>query len=105
MEITIILAFLILAILILSIKNSTKFKKIYKNNTENIFIPLKGLKEDIEFVLRKAINDVKWGNKYKNIICLDYGMDEETKKICRLMSKDYNFINIEDCTYDKCLRI
>ena len=71
-----------------------------KNYMENstIVIPVKQHNEEIEFLLRRAIYKVLWDNPRKNtnIICLDCGMDYETRKICELMCKDYEFIKLYD---------
>lgn len=63
---------------------------------QDVIIPIGGHKEDIEFILREAVNKVRWKNENHEIICVDKGMDEETQKICKLMSKDYNFVHLEE---------
>ena len=49
-----------------------------------------------EIILRRAIARVIWDNTYNksNLICLDCGMDDETKQICKLICKDYDFVEI-----------
>ncbi len=98
MMLLIILLLLILEIFITNIINISKHQE---DASDNILISLKGHKDDIEFMLRNAVNDIKWKNTHKNIICIDYGMDEETKKICSLMCKDYDFIYLKDKTKGK----
>lgn len=67
------------------------------SETNTLIIPIKGHKEDAEFVLRKAAIKLKWKNSGKNssIICLDCGMDSETRKICSLVCKDYDFMYMQ----------
>ncbi len=101
MEAVIVLIILSLLILAIFIKNIINTMEYNENGADNIFISLKGHKDDIEFMLRNAVSDVKWKNRHKNIICLDYGMDEETKKICSLMSKDYDFIYLKNKSEEK----
>ena len=71
--------------------------KDYMENS-TIVIPVKKHREEVEFLLRSAICKVLWENPRKNtsIICLDCGMDYETRKICELMCKDYEFIKLYD---------
>lgn len=97
----ILLIILILIILKIFIKNLVNASNYTENPADSVFISLKGHKDDIEFMLRNAVNDIKWKNKNKNIVCLDYGMDSETKKICSLMCKDYEFIYLKDKTSQK----
>lgn len=67
-----------------------------KNNLkDDLVITVEGHREDIEFILREAINKSKWKNENNEIVCLDHGMDEETKKICKLICKDYNFVHFK----------
>lgn len=68
------------------------------NPTPTIVLPIKSEegKQNAEFVLRRAISKIMWDNTYSQskLICLDCGMDEEAKEICRLISVDYDFIDI-----------
>lgn len=48
--------------------------------------------EDVEFVLRSAVSRLRWGGRRCSCaICLDCDMDDETKKICESVCKEYGF--------------
>ncbi|MDR0738703.1 MAG: hypothetical protein LBF33_00940 [Oscillospiraceae bacterium] len=66
------------------------------NTLTLILIPLKKHEEKIEYLLRSAVSKLKWLgiNNNQKIICLDYGTDKETKKICEIFKKRYDFIEI-----------
>ncbi len=85
---------LVLGILVKNIMDVVKSDE--EKGCEEIILPLKGHIDDIEMMLRKKANEILWNDKNQNIICLDCGMDEETKKICKLMSNDYKFIYLKD---------
>ena len=63
--------------------------------------PICKKQEDAEYLLRSAAQRVKWMGKNApdRVICLDCNMDEETKKLCQIVCKDYPFI--EMCTLDE----
>lgn len=67
-----------------------------KDNTVMFVTPLKGSCKDAEFILRSAAARVKWISCSKNdyIICLDCDMDNETKKICESICKEYGFAKL-----------
>lgn len=64
-----------------------------KDNTIMLIAPMKGKCEDAEFILRSAAAKVKWVSRGKNdyVICLDCDMDDETKRICESICKEYGF--------------
>ena len=72
---------------------TTKFKNY--NQTFTI-IPIYGKNSNIELLIRKHVFKVKLlPFKKDNItICLDLGMDQQTKKICEIMRDNYSFIRI-----------
>lgn len=59
-------------------------------------IPMYGHNEDAEYVLRNAASRISWinGSGSKRIICLDVGMDDETRQICDIFSKEYDYIDV-----------
>lgn len=58
-----------------------------------IVVPIAGHNEEVEYLLRSAAAQVKWlGSKYQKILCVDCGMDTETRLICQVIAKDYPFI-------------
>ena len=72
---------------------------IFKDKSDNaiMFIaPINGKCEDAEYVLRSAAAKIKWISRGKNdyVICLDCGMDEETKNICENICKEYGFAKL-----------
>ena len=70
-------------------------QKEFSENTV-LLIPVYGHNESIEMVLRNAIASGKWlsGTKSRPVICLDLGMDAETKKICEIFCEEYDFIEL-----------
>lgn len=66
-------------------------------NGEIIYcIKMKGHIENAEDILRRISNKMKWlhGSENKSIICIDEGMDEETRYICEKYADDNSFIKI-----------
>ena len=75
------------------------FKK--KDSYESILIiPVYGKDEKIEMKLRSEITSINWiaENIRRPIVCLDLGMDKETRNICEIFSQEYNFIEL--CSLD-----
>ena len=71
--------------------------KIKRNYGEIIYIlKLQGKHENIEYILRKITNKMKWlqGNENKSIICIDKGIDSETLEIIRKLQKENSMIKI-----------
>lgn len=63
-----------------------------------IVVPISGHNEEAELLLRSAAAKVCFmeGFKSNEVICLDCGMDEETRSICENVVKGYSFMRIED---------
>ncbi len=61
-----------------------------------IIVPVYGHNEEAELLLRSAAARIKWtgGMSQQRVVCLDCGMDEETKEICDTISKDYSFMDV-----------
>ncbi|HIS69464.1 MAG TPA: hypothetical protein IAA58_08910 [Candidatus Gallacutalibacter stercoravium] len=61
-----------------------------------IVVPVRGHNEEAELLLRSAAERVRWAGDMRDsrVICLDCDMDEETRKICTLIAKDYSFMEI-----------
>ena len=59
-----------------------------KNNTVMFVAPVSGKCENAEYILRSAAAKVKWISRGRNdcVICLDCGMDDETKEFAKNMS-------------------
>ncbi len=68
-----------------------KLFAIDKNDNFVVIVPVKGHNEQIEHILRNTYCKLKWNNLLykKDIICLDLGIDKETKQICKNMSNQY----------------
>ena len=51
---------------------------------------------DAEYTLRSCIAKIRWTGKSgpQKVICLDAGMNENSKKICELMHKKYEYLEI-----------
>lgn len=55
-----------------------------------LVVPVCGHDEEAEFTLRTAAERARWiGRGETQIICADCGMDEETRRICELMTEDF----------------
>ena len=67
-----------------------------KNNTVMFVAPISGKCENAEYILRSAAAKVKWISRGRNdcVICLDCGMDDETKRICQKICRDYGFAKL-----------
>lgn len=61
-----------------------------------IVVPVTGHDEEAEFVLRSAAQRAKWmgGKDEKRVLCVDCGMDEETRHICETICREYRFMEI-----------
>lgn len=64
--------------------------------TTVLVVPVGGGREDVEFLLRSAAHRVKWmgGRDDKRVVCLDCGMDDETRCICRMLCGEYAFMSV-----------
>lgn len=62
-----------------------------------------GHNEEAEYILRSAIARMRWmnGSEEKEILCIDNGMDPETRKICEILAQRYPIVHIceENGTY------
>lgn len=67
-----------------------------KNNTVMFVAPVSGKCENAEYILRSAAAKVKWISRGRNdcVICLDCCMDNETKRICQKICRDYGFAKL-----------
>ena len=76
-----------------------------KNKNNILIIPISGHREEAEILLRDAIFQTKWlsKNDHKKVICLDLGMDDETKKICNIIKIENDFIYF--CTPDNLIEV
>lgn len=73
-----------------------KLMVVKKYKDELIVLPIYGHNEEAELLLRSVATKVKWDNisGERLVICLDCGMDEETKHICDTVSSEYNFMRV-----------
>ncbi len=52
-----------------------------------LVIPIHGHEEGAEMMLTSAIERLQWiAGEDKKVICIDCNMDEETRKICRIIA-------------------
>lgn len=77
-----------------------KVGKIY------FILTFRGHEEEAELALRSAAQKLKWlgGTDEKHILCLDCGMDEETREICERLADQYGIIEIRDMGKDEEIR-
>lgn len=61
-----------------------------------IIVPIYGHDEDVEIHLRSLIAAIRWSDscKIEQLICLDCGMDNETRIICDRLHNEYDFLQI-----------
>lgn len=72
---------------------------LFRNKSDNtvmLVTPVRGKCEDAEYMLRSAAAKIKWVSRgrYDYVICLDCGMDEETKRICEKICSEYGFAKL-----------
>lgn len=68
-----------------------------KDDKEIILIePICKHQENAEYLLRNAAWKVMWMGRFApdKVICLDCNMDNETKEVCKLVCRDYPFMDI-----------
>lgn len=63
----------------------------------SLVIPVSGHIENIEYIVRCAIERKRWyvGRDRMEIILLDCGMDDDTIKLCNEACKEYGYIKIQ----------
>ncbi len=73
-----------------------KIMTVKDDSNELLVLPIYGHNEEAEFLLRSAATKLRWNdlNNEKLIVCLDCGMDEETKHICNTISLEYDFMRV-----------
>lgn len=72
------------------------FLNVKNKSDAVIVIPIREHDEEAELLLRSAVTRARWleFNMNQNIICLDCGMDSETRRICQTICEDYEFMRI-----------
>ena len=67
-----------------------------KNNTVMFVAPVSGKCEMLNIFCEVLPTKVKWISRGRNdcVICLDCGMDDETKRICQKICRDYGFAKL-----------
>lgn len=73
--------------------------RLYKSKADKtvmLITPVKNQQEDIEFILRSCASRVKWMGHSgpRLVICLDKGMEKDTKSICEKVCSEYDFMSI-----------
>lgn len=53
-------------------------------------LSFKGHDEEAEIALKNAVEKLRWfgGTQEKEVICIDRGMDEETKEVCMIVCEE-----------------
>ncbi len=65
-----------------------------------LVVPIKGHEEGAEMMLTSAIERLQWiAGEDKKVICMDCGMDEETRKVCRIIAAQN--AGVEVCTAEE----
>ncbi|MBE6735204.1 MAG: hypothetical protein E7563_07700 [Ruminococcaceae bacterium] len=73
--------------------------RLYKSKNDKtimLITPAAGVCEDIEYTLRSCAAKIKWMGKVRpyRVICLDTGMDQTTRKICKKICSEYEFMEL-----------
>ena len=70
-------------------------------DTAMTIVPICGHNEEAEYLLRSAAARVKWADngRERRVICLDCGMDLETRMICEKLVHSYGFMEL--CTMEE----
>ena len=65
-------------------------------DTAMTIVPIYGHNEEAEYLLRSAAARVKWADngRERRVICLDCGMDSETRLICEKLARSYEFMEL-----------
>lgn len=73
-----------------------KLMVVKKDRDELVVLPIYGHNEEAELLLRSVATKIRWNDLdcEKLIVCLDCGMDEETKHICNIVSSEYDFMRV-----------
>ena len=87
------IVFVLLAVLgIAELFRLLLFWMLRTENPNRFYLSLsvKGHDEEVEIALRSALERVRWmGRGEVQLVCIDSGMDEETRRICEVMSEEY----------------
>lgn len=71
---------------LLKTKNPERFRLV---------LSFRGHDEEAEIALRGAVERIRWmGCGEADVICVDCGMDEETRQICEMLAEEYPQIKI-----------
>lgn len=75
--------------------------RVYRNrNDKTIMLITPAFQgcEDIEYTLRSCAAKIRWMGRVRpyRVICLDTGMDETTRKICKKICSEYEFMELAD---------
>lgn len=68
-------------------------------------LPFQGHEEEAELSLKNAMEHLRWldSMQEKEVLCMDCGMDAETREICRIMSRENPEISV--CTPEEVVKI
>lgn len=98
----VVLSIFVLCLAVVGLIEIFKVISVSFFNTKNIdgsaifLIPIYGHDEEIEMILRNAMSNAKWFSNMGNrrIVCLDLGMDEETRQICEIISEEHTLVEV-----------
>lgn len=99
----IIMGFIVIFLSLTGVVSCIRFLlfRLYKSKNDKtimLITPAFGVCEDIEFTLRSCAAKIRWMGKVRpyRVICLDTGMDESTRKICKKICSEYEFMELAD---------
>ncbi len=75
---------------LLEILRTFIFWMLKTKNPGRLFLVLsfRGHDEQAEIALRSAAERAKWIGENVQIVCVDLGMDEQTRRVCKMASED-----------------
>lgn len=94
---SLLIPLLLIISLIEFFKTFSSEKSNHKSSDSFILVvPISGHDETAEFTLKKIIFKCRHDDLLKNkiVVCLDLNMDKETRKICDIISSNYNYVYV-----------
>lgn len=97
----VILGFIVIILSLVGAVSLMRFLlfRLYKNKNDKtimLIAPFEGSCEDIEYTLRSCATRIKWMGKVRpyRVVCLDSGMSDSAKEVCRAICREYEFMDI-----------
>lgn len=83
------------------------FRFLRTRNRGKLFwvLSFQGHDEEAELALKNALEHLRWldSTQEKLVLCIDHGMDEETREVCRIVSSEN--LDVRICTPEEVAEI